>query len=207
MRNIVGLIAVLSLVAGMGGAWAFGQLSGSTGTAGAAPTAQQVREQNLDGSGFIRTHEQGTANVAGTVNIGNLPATQNVNVVSTPSPAAGRLISLGTQTIAAGGRYRSGFVDKSDCNKATAMTTVYPWEFSWGTPGFYVNLQMSPDGVQAISANGAGSPNEDVIDGVKTRSVNNIQVVWPFMRVEAYLGPTGDPTPASTITAWIWCEP
>lgn len=59
-----------------------------------------VREQNLDASGWIKVHEQGTANVAGTVDIANFPssiaisnfpATQDVNVVGgqldlAPSP-------------------------------------------------------------------------------------------------------------------------
>jgi hypothetical protein len=81
------------------------------------------------------------------------------------------------------------------------MATVYPWDFPSNTPAFYVNLQTSPDGVQAISAAG-GTPSEDVIDGVKSRSINNIQVVWPFMRVEAGL----NPAETTNITAWIWRE-
>src|SRR5438132_6063339 len=58
--------------------WSLG-VRPATGSAGAAPSAQQVREQNLDGSGFIRTQEQGTATLAGSVNVGNMPAVQNVN--------------------------------------------------------------------------------------------------------------------------------
>lgn len=59
-----------------------------------------VREQNLDATGWIKVHEQGTATVTGTVSVGNFPSSiavsnfpevQNVNVtggeVSTkPSP-------------------------------------------------------------------------------------------------------------------------
>jgi hypothetical protein len=50
---------------------------------------QPVREQNLDSSGAVRVHEQGTANVnltnsslnvGGTVSVSNFPATQNVFV-------------------------------------------------------------------------------------------------------------------------------
>ena len=58
------------------------------------------REQNLDATGWIKVHEQGTATVTGTVSVANFPSsvavsnfpeTQNVNVtggeVSTkPSP-------------------------------------------------------------------------------------------------------------------------
>ena len=61
-----------------------------------------VREQNLDGTGWIRVHEQGTATVTGTVSVANFPAavaisnfpeTQNVNVTggevtTKPSPVS-----------------------------------------------------------------------------------------------------------------------
>ena len=59
-----------------------------------------IREQNLDATGWIKVHEQGTATVTGTVNVGNFPSsvtvsnfpeTQNVNVIggevsTKPSP-------------------------------------------------------------------------------------------------------------------------
>ena len=82
MRSIIGLVGVLGLVSGMAGALAYDQLGSDAGAAPPPPSATQVREQNLDGSGFIRVHEQGTADVAGTVNVGNLPTVQDVNVVS-----------------------------------------------------------------------------------------------------------------------------
>jgi hypothetical protein len=67
--------------------------------AGAAPPAppdQKVREQNLDGSGWIAVHEQGTASVSitgtpgvnvtgGTLNVGNLPAVQTVTDANLPA--------------------------------------------------------------------------------------------------------------------------
>src|SRR3989442_2630286 len=80
MQRIIMTVIVL-VAMGIVSAFAASELVPSH-NAGAAPTAQQVREQNLDGSGFIRAHEQGTANVnvtngslpiSGTVNVGNLP--------------------------------------------------------------------------------------------------------------------------------------
>jgi hypothetical protein len=57
----------------------------------AAAKIMEVAEQNLDSNGFIRVHEQGTANVAVTnfpatqsVIVSNLPATQNVAVTNLP---------------------------------------------------------------------------------------------------------------------------
>lgn len=64
------------------------------------PGPQAVEEQNLDGSGFIAVHEQGTADVnvtnaalpvSGTVDVGNLPVVQDVNVISLPSQDPGPL--------------------------------------------------------------------------------------------------------------------
>lgn len=95
MRPIILMAAVVALTSGLLGAFAYGELFGS---AGAAPPATAVREQNLDGSGLIRVHEQGTANVnvtnaplpvSGTVNVGNLPldAQGNVRVSEAPESA------------------------------------------------------------------------------------------------------------------------
>src|SRR5436190_13081772 len=88
MQRIIIAVTVLSAV-GIVTAFAASQLVPSH-EAGAAPSAQQVREQNLDGSGFIRVHEQGTANVAGTVHVGNLPTDGqgNVRVSGSTTPPA-----------------------------------------------------------------------------------------------------------------------
>src|SRR3989442_15590803 len=81
MQRVVALIVAVGVTSGLVGAFAVSQLSGSAGAAPPPPGPQQVREQNLDASGFIRVHEQGMANVTGTVNVGNLPVVQDVNVV------------------------------------------------------------------------------------------------------------------------------
>jgi len=86
MRPMILMAAVVGLASGLLGAFAYGELFGS---ATAAPPATAVREQNLDGNGLIRVHEQGTANVTGTVDVGNLPAVQDVNVVAMPAQDSG----------------------------------------------------------------------------------------------------------------------
>jgi hypothetical protein len=64
------------------------------------PQIQPVEEQNVDASGHIAVHEQGVADVnvtnaslpvSGTVEIGNLPPVQDVNVVSMPLEESGPL--------------------------------------------------------------------------------------------------------------------
>jgi hypothetical protein len=83
-RTIVLVVALLGGVVG-------GALFGGP-VLSAAAHAQDVLEQNLDASGFIRVHEQGTANVAVTnfppsqnVAVTNFPASQNVAVTNLPS--------------------------------------------------------------------------------------------------------------------------
>jgi hypothetical protein len=63
---IVVALVMVAVVSVFGGS----QLLNQAGAAPPPPQPQPVREQNLDSSGFIRVHEQGTA---------------NVNVVSMPS--------------------------------------------------------------------------------------------------------------------------
>src|SRR3972149_2735320 len=95
MRFIIAAATAFALIAGMALGFAVSQgLDGSASAAPPPPADTKVREQNLDGGGFIKVHEQGTANVSGTVDVGNLPAVQDVNVVAmTPGPR-GNLVSL-----------------------------------------------------------------------------------------------------------------
>ena len=193
MRYIIAA-AAFALVAGL--ALGFVVSRGLDGSASAAPKAQAVEEQNVDASGFIAVHEQGTANVAGTVDVGNLPAVQDVNVLSTPVQE-GRLIELGTQVIPGGGHYQSSFVDVSDCQRVTLMAR--------GTNGASHNIgevEMSPDGTIAVSANliveelGGG--------GNSTSSWHNLDFAMPFIRFR--VGHASFST-STNITAWIWCAP
>lgn len=43
-----------------------------------------VREANVDGNGNIKVHEQGVVRVTGTVDVGNSPKVQDVNVTNDP---------------------------------------------------------------------------------------------------------------------------
>lgn len=80
MRYIIAVTA-LALVVGI--ALGFVVSRGLDRSASAAPPTQAVEEQNLDGSGFIAVHEQGTA---------------DVNVISLPSPDPGPLEFTTIQT-------------------------------------------------------------------------------------------------------------
>jgi len=81
MHRTVLLTTAIGLACGLLGAFAYDQLTSDAGAAPPPPSATQVREQNLDGSGFIRVREQGTAGVnvtnttlpvSGTVAVSNL---------------------------------------------------------------------------------------------------------------------------------------
>src|SRR3989449_11399289 len=150
MQRIIMTVIVL-VAMGIVSAFAASELVPSH-DAGAAPSAQQVREQNLDGSGFIRAHEQATANV--NVTNGSLPVSGTVNVGNFQATAQGRLISLGTQTVLT---YRSAFVDVSDCGKATIMVTS-----SNDSSTLYANPQVSPDRNQAVGLSPDGNQTEAV---------------------------------------------
>lgn len=116
MQRAIILVAAVGLVAGLAGAWVFGQVSGSAGAA-PPPQDQKVREQNLDGGGFIRVHEQGTANVNGTVNVGNLPldASGNLRVVS----GFTKVGELFTGTVNPGETVTTPFTDVRGCRDFT----------------------------------------------------------------------------------------
>ena len=207
MQRIFALIVVIGLTSGLVGAFAVSKLSGTAGAAPPPPGPQQVREQNLDASGFIRVHEQGTANVnltnasvpvSGTVNVGNLRAVQDVNVISQASES-GRLIELGTVS-SPGGYVTLPLVDVSDCSGMLAMARVTH------SSGLYFTGEAftSPDGsTRILTANNTvtsispqGAP-----DGFSVTS-GVITSVHRYISPRVYNGgPTAD------VTAWIWCVP
>jgi hypothetical protein len=194
MQRIFVLTAALGLASGLVGAFAYDQLGSDVGAAPPPPGPTQVREQNLDGSGFIRVHEQGTANVAGTVNVGNLPAVQDVNVVL----PQGRLIGL-TMTQESGSTYLSEFADVADCGMISIMARG-------GTVGQIG--RVSPDGTTAVEANlaqsreGAGlTASNGTVNGATTSSLRSVPVAAPFVQVLVSAGVGAPPS------AWIWCEP
>jgi len=182
------------VVSGLVGAFAYDQLESRAGAAPPPPSATQVREQNLDGSGFIRVHEQGTANVAGTVNVGNLPAVQDVNVVSMPPPAAGRLIDATPMTPVGGGVYASPLLDVADCTTVSVLVQG----------GAVINTaHVSPDGTTRIAATLSGTASREDVGGVPaSSSILDAPVAAPFLSIKADTA-AGQPAP----TAWIWCEP
>ena len=117
MHKLLAVVIMVALAGGLLGAVAASQLSSS---AGAAPTAQQVREQNVDGSGFIRSHEQGTANV--NVTNGSLRVSGTVNVGNFPAAAQGRLIDLGTHNES--GVITMPMVNVADCGHISVLAAA-----------------------------------------------------------------------------------
>ena len=101
MRFIIAAATAFALIAGMALGFAVSQgLDGSASAAPPPPADTKVREQNLDGSGLIRVHEQGTANVnvtntsvpvSGTVDVGNLPLDAQGNVRVSEAPQSAQL--------------------------------------------------------------------------------------------------------------------
>ena len=95
------VLAVLTLALGIVlGLVLPGQIDGPAVAAPPPPADTKVREQNLDGSGLIRVHEQGTANVnvtntsvpvSGTVDVGNLPLDAQGNVRVSEAPQSAQL--------------------------------------------------------------------------------------------------------------------
>ena len=80
----------LALIAGLG---ALSLRAGDTFSTDFAMTTEatapsnpplNVREANVDGNGNIKVHEQGTVAISGTVDIGNTPKVQDVNVTNDP---------------------------------------------------------------------------------------------------------------------------
>ena len=168
---------------------------GLDGSASAAPKAQAVEEQNLDGSGFIAVHEQGTANVAGTVDVGNLPAVQDVNVVSASSQEP-RLIELTFTTVPTSTSIsRSNLVDISDCGLISV--------FVLGSSGLNDTTLGSPDGNQLIPVRLPGDRIGDT-SPVRGSSVLNVPMNLPFILITAG-GSSSQQGEAST--GWIYCAP
>ena len=182
MRYIITTATVVALIVGT--ALGFVVSRSLDGAASAAPAEAKVREQNLDGSGLIRVHEQGT------VNVGNLPAVQNVNVVSS-SPQSGRLVSL-TLTTVSEPTWQSQIFDASDCGHVSIMAR--------GSSNLTIGLVASPDGTVRIPIRLA-SQTQNTIDGFNTVTVENYALAEPFLQVQ--VGGSAGSNP----TAWLWCVP
>ena len=192
MQRIIMTVIVL-VAMGIVSAFAASELVPSH-DAGAAPSAQQVREQNLDGSGFIRAHEQGTANV--NVTNGSLPVSGTVNVGNFPAAAQGRLISLGTQS---GATVDFPPVNVSDCSQASIFARLGA---TAGSVAVARNTNASPDGASLVQLSLAGEASTGDVAGVPTASLIDVPMTLPFLGVRANVSNSvGD------VTAWIWCEP
>jgi hypothetical protein len=198
MKGLVALAVIAAFASGLIGTWAFSQLTEQAGAAPPPPSPQQVREQNLDGSGFIRVHEQGTANVAGTVNVGNLPSVQDVNVLSMPAQSTGRLIAPGTQPALGSNDTIFSTTDVSDCSEIRAMARTTHSSGLTLEPSIYT----SPDGsTRIIAANAVENTAGEFVDGVSTTSG---LIAGPHRYIALLVFNSG---PTADVTAWLWCQP
>ena len=130
MRYIIAATA-FALVAGI--TLGFVVSRGLDGSASAAPPTQAVEEQNLDAGGSIAVHEQGVADVnvtnpslpvSGTVDVGNLPAVQDVNVISLPSQPApvGRTVLVAQNVnLGPGASHTTAIEETADCRDMRLM--------------------------------------------------------------------------------------
>ena len=119
-----------------------------------------VREQNLDGSGNIKVHEQGTVSVnvanaslpvTGTVNVGNLPVDGAGNVKAALQVGGGRFTSLLDDIpIAPGGSVVSPFANVDGCRAFEVF--IRDVGNAAGNPEMGVGLELSADGVEAYGA-------------------------------------------------------
>jgi len=167
--------------------------SHQAGAAPQPPQVQPVREQNLDAGGYIRVHEQGTANV--NVTNGSLPVSGTVNVGNFPA-AQGRLISLGTHS---GATVDFPLADVSDCSQVSILARLVS---VGGSVTVARNSNASPDGTALVQVSLAGTSNTGDAGGVATASLIDVPMTLPFLSVRANVSNgVGD------VTAWIWCEP
>ncbi len=165
MRTIILSAVLFSLVSGLVGALAYGQLFGE---ASAALVAQRVREQNLDANGLIRVHEQGTANVnvtnaslpvSGTVGVGNLPLDANGNVKTAQQPGSGKFyVLLDDVAIDPGQFVLSPFANVDGCRVFNVF--VRDTGVVSGKPAVGAGLVLSHDGSEpyaSVSVTGTSS--------------------------------------------------
>ncbi len=182
MRYIIAGATAFALIAGI--ALGFVVSRGLDGSASAAPKAQAVEEQNLDGSGFIAVHEQGVA---------------DVNVLSMPPQTApqGRLIELGTLAAPSNSDINFPLTDVADCASMRLMAVTAH------ASGLRIEnfVNTSPDGSIRIRSGEVAQLDSAVLDGVSTTSAS-IGGNYPFVQVVVFNGGI-----ARDVTAWIWCTP
>lgn len=161
MRYIIAA-AAFAVVAGIAlGVVVSGGLDGS---ASAAPKAQVVREENVDASGFIAIHEQGVADVSGTVDVGNLPLDAEGSLRVASTAGSSKTSELFTGTINPGETLQTPFVDVRGCFEFTIFI-LNAGQASVGTIG-NVELMLSADGVRPYGTV-KSNVNHSALDGLQ----------------------------------------
>ncbi|HEU4760250.1 MAG TPA: hypothetical protein VFT91_09760 [Dehalococcoidia bacterium] len=181
MRRIVVVAAALGLVSGLLGAFAFSALSDEA----SAALFAFVRETNVDANGDIRVHEQGTANVTGTVDVGNLPAVQDVNLLSMPSQGR-TYVLLDDFSIDPGQLVQTGFVNSDGCHEFNLYIRNANDVGSPPSEAVTANISASVDGVEPWPMYGMPMPYpSDPPAAVSGSHVNVVYQVIAFPSIPA----------------------
>ena len=208
MRYIIAGTA-FALVAGI--TLGFILSSGLDDSVSAAPPTQAVEEQNLDANGFIAVHEQGTADVAGTVDVGNLPLDGNGNLQVGSTPRFTSTAELFSGVINPGQTVRTPFAAVAGCLEFTVFI------LNAGQSGVGsiddADLVVSADGVHPYGTVRSASRTNG-LEGVQinlaarysaspeVQSLVTVAPTTPFAGAE-FRAPTS--LPARTITVTLHC--
>jgi hypothetical protein len=137
-RPIIGALLLIGVGVVLGTTVFRDDIAQAAGLAGSAPVtvlntpdqAVPTREQNTDGSGAIKVHEQGTASVSGTVGL-----SASANTVKL-DPAA-NTVNLGTTD--------SGKLSTADSHLSSIDSATGQFRFDGGG-----NLKVAPQGTQTV---------------------------------------------------------
>jgi len=180
MRNIIGIVISIGLVGGLVASFAFSQLSMQVDAESRAPSATQVREQNLDANGLIRIHEQGTASVnvtnsslpvSGTVSVGNLPF-DDAGALRIASQPRSRTQVLYDGPIGPRQTIATQYADVEGCFDLTVFVLNAGVKLNGYQPVAESGLHLSGDGVNDYGAvsglTSSMSRTENIGDSVNT---------------------------------------
>jgi hypothetical protein len=194
MRRLFFYAFLLILGGAIAGAITYSQ---SASARSSGPQAAPVLEQNVDANGFIRIHEQGTAEVH--VTNTSLPVTGTVNVGNLPTDA-GRVIRLSDAFVYAPHQsIQTSAIDTSDCRALVAYVAQNAID-SAGDVAVQPTLLPTPTG-SGFFGGFEGKRQFNTFTYV-VPGTDSMPVVAPKVVVELRNG-TSDI--ASTDGAWLYC--
>ena len=156
-----------------------------------------VQEQNVDGNGNIKVHEQGTVNVSAAAPLQvQQQGAIDVNVLSEPQPQAVHLVLHETVVAIGTGKVRTSFADTSACADFIAMNKVVSPAGS--TLRFTDTTQYaSPDGTTSVPVETKG-----ILTGVTDLTGSlRFSGTYPYFSIFLNGGAVGD-----TAEVWLYCR-